>query len=107
MAGWRCDGTAAVGELDSVPELEPAHRMWVSIIRSDVEELSRFVALTGIAPDEFRALAGTPDFMAAVLDFFLGNEATLLAFSAQADIAPQAIKSARYALSPPSNEERF
>ena len=79
----------------------------LQFIAGDVEELSRFVALTGIAPDEFRVLASTPEFMAAILDFFLGNEATLLAFSAQANIAPQAIRTARYTLSPLSGEEHF
>ena len=79
----------------------------LQFIAGDTEELSRFVSLTGIAPNEFRTLVTTPDFMTAVLDYFLGNEPTLLAFTAQADIDPNSIKSARFTLSPPSDAENF
>ncbi len=76
-------------------------------IAGDTEELSRFVSLTGIAPNEFRAMATTPGFMTAILDYFLGNEPTLLAFAARADIDPASIKTARFALSPPMDAESF
>jgi len=76
-------------------------------IAGDTEELSRFVALTGIAPNEFRAMVSTSEFMAAILDYFLSNEPTLLAFTAQAGIEPNSVKTARYTLVPPSESEVF
>jgi len=76
-------------------------------IAGDSEELSRFVALTGVSPHEMRGIAGTSEFLTAVLDYFLGNEATLLAFAASTDINPADISAARFTLSPPAETEAF
>jgi Protein of unknown function (DUF3572) len=62
------------------------------------EELSRFLALTGIAPDAIRAAAAEPGFLGGVLAYIAGNERTLLAFAAQAGIAPEEIEKARTVL---------
>lgn len=75
----------------------------LQFIADDMQELTRFVSLTGISPDEFRTLAATTEFMTAILDYFLGNEPTLLAFTAQAGLDPASIKAARIALSPPTD----
>ena len=76
-------------------------------IAGDQQELSRFVALTGVAPDEIRQIAGTSEFMTAVLDFFLGNEPTLLSFAASADIRPEDVREARFVLSPLAGNEAW
>jgi len=62
------------------------------------EELSRFLALTGIAPDAIRAAATEPGFLGGVLAYIAGNERTLLAFAAQAGIAPEEVEEARIIL---------
>jgi hypothetical protein len=62
------------------------------------EELSRFLALTGIAPDAIRAAAAEPGFLGGVLAYIAGNERTLIAFAAHAGIAPEAVEQARIAL---------
>jgi hypothetical protein len=62
------------------------------------EELSRFLALTGIAPDAIRAAAAEPGFLGGVLAYIAGNERTLLAFAAQAGIAPDEVENARIVL---------
>jgi hypothetical protein len=62
------------------------------------EELSRFLALTGIAPDAVRAAAAEPGFLGGVLAYIAGNERTLLAFAAQAGIAPEEVEKARIVL---------
>ena len=74
-------------------------------LAGDHELLSRFFALTGITPDTLRENAGSPEFLAAILDFYLGDEPTLLAFSASHDINPEDIQKARYTLVPPSHVE--
>lgn len=59
------------------------------------EELSRFLALTGIAPDAIRAAAAEPGFLGGVLAYVAGDERTLLAFAAHAGIAPEEVEKAR------------
>jgi hypothetical protein len=43
----------------------------------NAEHLERFLALTGIGPDEIRKAAAQPGFLAGVLDYVAGNEALL------------------------------
>jgi hypothetical protein len=62
------------------------------------EELSRFLALTGIEPGAIRAAAKEPGFLSGVLAYIAGNERTLLAFAAQAGIAPEEVEKARIVL---------
>ena len=62
------------------------------------EELSRFLALTGIAPDAIRTAATEPGFLAGVLAYIAGNERTLLAFAAHAGITPEEVEKARVVL---------
>lgn len=73
-------------------------------VASDPELLPRFLALTGIAPDQIRTVAREPGFLAGVLHFVLAHEPTLVAFAAQAGIDPQRVSSALPAL--PSGDER-
>jgi hypothetical protein len=67
-------------------------------IASDPEELSRFLALTGIDPGAIRAAAEEPGFLAGVLSYIAGNERTLLAFATHANVAPEEIEKARQVL---------
>jgi Protein of unknown function (DUF3572) len=62
------------------------------------EELSRFLALTGIEPGAIRTAAAEPGFLGGVLAYVAGNERTLLAFAAQAGVAPGEIEKARIVL---------
>jgi len=59
---------------------------------------ARFLGDTGIMPGDVAARATDPDVLAAVLDFFLADEALLLEFAAGAGIAPDAVAAARRAL---------
>jgi hypothetical protein len=70
-------------------------------IAGDEEQLTRFIALTGISPDEMRKAAGTESFLIAILEFFMGDEPTLLAFTASQNIDPSDVQKALYTLSPP------
>ena len=57
-------------------------------LAEDMRRLGRFLALTGVGPDELRAEAGSPRMLAAVLEYLLGEEAELLSFTANAGVAP-------------------
>jgi len=64
-------------------------------IASDPEQLSRFLALTGIDPGAIRAAANEPGFLAGVLGYISGNERTLVAFAAHAGVAPDEVEKAK------------
>jgi hypothetical protein len=71
----------------------------LNFIANDEEMLGRFMDLAGLAPNDFRAAAGEPEFLAGVLSFLMDHEAVLLAFAATAGISPQLIAGAHLALS--------
>jgi Protein of unknown function (DUF3572) len=68
-------------------------------LAGDAEHLDRFLALTGISPDQIRKAAAEPGFLAGVLDYVSGNEALLRAVAAHAGVVPEEIDRARQALS--------
>jgi Protein of unknown function (DUF3572) len=70
----------------------------LGFIVADPQELSRFLALTGIDPGAIRAAATEPGFLGGVLAYIAGNERTLLAFAAHAGVAPDEVERARTAL---------
>lgn len=77
----------------------------LQFIAGDSEQLSRFIGLSGVSPDDMRSISETPEFMAAVLDYFLGDEPTLLAFCASANIDPNNIQKAKFTLDPQGSAE--
>ena len=73
----------------------------VAHIAADEDRLGRFLALTGLDPDGLRAAAREPAFLASVLEHLAGYEPDLLAFAAEAGIAPEKVAAARLVLSGP------
>lgn len=67
-------------------------------LAADIERLSRFLALTGIAPDAIRAAAAQPGFLAGVLDYVCADEAVLCGFAEEAGVAPPVVERAREVL---------
>jgi hypothetical protein len=61
----------------------------LTFLASETERLERFLALTGLGPDDVRARASEPDFLVGVLDHVLADEPLLLAFCAEAGLAPE------------------
>ncbi len=70
----------------------------LAFLAADPERLGRFLALSGIGPDDIRAAATEPNFLAGVLEHITGDERLLLEFAAQADIKPAAVMRAAAAL---------
>jgi hypothetical protein len=73
----------------------------LSYLAADPERLGRFLAVTGLGPENVRAAARDPGFLPALLDYLLANENDLVAFAQEMNIAPARIGAARDVLSPP------
>lgn len=73
-------------------------------LAGDEEQLGRFLNLTGCNLADLRQNAGSPEFLAGILEFFMGNEPTLLAFCAQHSIDPEAIAGAQQRLAGEENQ---
>ena len=70
----------------------------LSFLAEEPERLGRFLAVTGLEPENLRAAAGTPGFLPGVLDHLIGDETLLLDFAAQQGIDPSEIPAARAVL---------
>jgi hypothetical protein len=89
------------GNIDNAGRWDTARELAIvalAFIASDTDELSRFLALTGIDPGSIRIAAEEPGFLGGVLAYISGNERTLMAFAAHAGVAPEEIEKARRAL---------
>ncbi|MEL6919419.1 MAG: DUF3572 domain-containing protein [Pseudomonadota bacterium] len=71
----------------------------LSWIAADGEQISRFMALTGVEAGQIREAAAEPGFLAGVLEFLLGHEPTLMRFCDENDVAPTVIQRAHQRLS--------
>jgi hypothetical protein len=67
-------------------------------IAAEPDLLGAFLAGSGLAAHEIRTRAGDAEFLGFVLDFVLGSDASVLAFAADAGIAPEDVARARAAL---------
>jgi hypothetical protein len=63
----------------------------LAFLAADAERLGRFLALTGLGPENLRAAAAAPGFLASVLAHLAQDESLLLAFAADAGLPPETI----------------
>jgi Protein of unknown function (DUF3572) len=70
----------------------------LSYLAADEELLEPFLGSTGLAAGDLRAGATDSAFLAGVMDYFLQNEALLLAFAGASELAPETIVRARQRL---------
>ncbi len=82
----------------NVPEPETLALLALAHVVADEALLPRFLALSGIAPDELRGRAQDPVLLGAVLDFLLAHEPDLVAFAAAHELPPSSVARARRAL---------
>ena len=70
----------------------------LAFLAGDLEQLERFLSLTGLSPAEVRAAACNPGFLAAVLEHVTQDETLLMTFAANAGLQPESVDAARVAL---------
>jgi len=70
----------------------------LAFIAEEPQALARFLDSSGIAPEQLRAAAREPGFLAGVLEHILADENLLLAFAQSADIDPAEVARAAVAL---------
>jgi hypothetical protein len=63
----------------------------LAFLAQDRARMTRFLELTGLAPDELREAASTPELQRAVLEHLSGDESLLLVFAAGHGVAPECI----------------
>ena len=73
----------------------------LGFLARDPERLARFLALTGLGPETIRAAAGSPGFLAAVLDHVATDEGLLMALVKEIGEKPETVMKARAVLGPP------
>ena len=76
-------------------------------VTEDGQRLERFLAETGLSPDDLRASAGTREGLAGILDHLLADESLLMVFVASASLDPAAIAPARDMLAGGSDAKQF
>jgi hypothetical protein len=67
----------------------------LAFIAEDEQRLGRFMALSGLGPDEVRSRLREPAFLGGVLDFLLGDEAMVVAFAERLALPPELPAAAR------------
>jgi hypothetical protein len=80
------------------PAFDAAERLAIEalgFIASDATRLTQFLAATGYDPAAIRDEAGSPEFLAGVLDFLLGDESLLLVFTSHSGTDPKLIAASR------------
>ncbi len=73
----------------------------LSWLAAEPERIGRFLAVTGLGPENVRAAARDPSFMPALLDYLLANENDLVAFAEEMNLDPSRVRAARDVLAPP------
>jgi hypothetical protein len=77
-----------------IPTLEAAEGIaaqGLAFLAEDPARIFRFLAATGLTPDQIREQVDAPQFLAAVLEHLAGDESLLLVFAANTMIAPETI----------------
>jgi Protein of unknown function (DUF3572) len=77
----------------------------LAFLAAEPERLGRFLAVTGIGPQDVRAAARQPQFLAGVLDYLSGEERLLIEFAAQLGIDPADVARACTAIAPSSRRD--
>ena len=92
------------GSSPAIDAAETIAAQALGFIASDNARLGRFLAESGLGPENIRHAAADPAFLPALLDFILAHEADLLDFAAHLGIDPKHIAAAR-ALLPGSDHQ--
>ncbi len=66
----------------------------LTFLVGDPARASRFMALTGTAPETIRASASMPGFLSGVLEYLGGDQSLLLTFAESEEINPETVEAA-------------
>ena len=70
-------------------------------LAADETRLERFLALSGLGPQNLRKAAAEPRFLSAILDYLASNEPLLLEFAGDSGQSPEDVARAHAALREP------
>jgi len=76
----------------------------LSFLAADPDRLGRFLALTGLGPEDIRTAARAPGFLAGVLEHIAEDESALLALAQETGVPAEYIARAGIVLSGPPVE---
>jgi hypothetical protein len=85
----------------SKDEAEALALQVLAFLLSDSKQISRFLALTGVAPQDLRNVAASRDLQAATLEYLLSDEGLLLTFCQEAGVDPATVAPAQILLTGP------
>jgi hypothetical protein len=74
-------------------------------VLSDDDHAERFLALTGVSPEELRARIGEQMVLIAALDFLMSYEPDLIAAATALGVEPQVLANAHAQLTGPQNPD--
>ncbi len=83
-----------------MPDAESLAVLILDRLVAEPERLGRFLALTGLNPASVRKAAACLDFLPAILDHVISDEALLIAVAGETGVRPEAIAEAQRQLSP-------
>lgn len=63
-------------------------------LANEPDMLGRFLALSGVQPNQLRNAVNDPGFLAGMIDFLMGHEPTLLAFCEATGTKPEIVAAA-------------
>ncbi|MEI4470021.1 DUF3572 domain-containing protein [Frigidibacter sp. MR17.24] len=92
MARDRSDEGAGAAQRAAAESLAVAALGWLA---GQGDPLRDFMVATGSGPDEIRARAADPEFLAAVLDFLMQEDGWVLGFAADHGLRPEQVAQAR------------
>ncbi len=75
----------------------------LGFLASEPERLGRFLAVTGLGPENLRSAARDPRFLASVLDHVAGDESLLVALAGALSLPPETVAQANLVLNPPGD----
>ena len=81
------------------PEAQETAVAALTWLAGDSERLQRFLAVSGLGPQNLRSAAANPSFLGAILDYLASDESLLVTFAAHVNLAPEAVMQARQRLS--------
>lgn len=87
------------GTAPDAQEIAVAILTWLG---EEPDMLTRFLSLSGVEASSLRQFSASPGFAAALMEFVMGHEPSLMAFSARSGIAPDVVAAAWQKLSGPT-----